>query len=642
MTVQIRIDGKRILAIVPYRGGRGSIQAKQVPGVKAKWDKEKFVGWTYPLSLNSCYALRRVFGEELEISDGLAKWARAEIIKNNTLEDFREEAIASQTFDQLAEEAPQLYLAMASREYQLAGTAFLVAGGQTILGDEPGLGKTLQALGAIIQNDAKTILVVCPRTATRTVWERETGRWTPSIATFVAQGTHAQREAVMSRFSDHSVLIPGTRKMLIVNTEMIRAKKREVCPEGLDPKWCDDRPFEARGDHRHHYEVEPEWPFLSEQAWDAIILDESHNALASTANVQSKRITLARRGAVRIRKRLRKGGLAVAVSGTPFRSDLSKSWGTLNWLRPDVFKGYWSFAEHHFGVTYNGIAKVVGRIEDGRQIVEPLDQEEFDRALRPYYLARRKSDVVPDLPPIIYAGTPPEGFPDGPCYVRLDMESKQAKAYRQMEANSEADLNGGRVLANGVLAEITRLRQFASSYARIAGPGHVIPDTPSNKIDWISDFMYEREGGDGKVVIASSFTQLVEMTAAMLRKDKWEVLTLTGATSDKNRAILQRRFNDQDDPLRVVAINTKAGGEAITLDAADDMIVIDMPWTSDEFKQLENRIHRVSRIHQVTVYRLISNDTIEEWIADMSEEQRAILEAASPRKLSEMIREARR
>lgn len=650
MPTVIRMDGKRILAVIPYMAGRGRAQAKQVPGARAKWNKKvepnRFIGWTYPLTLDSCYALRRVFGQDLIIEDDLADWASNEIKKQNELEALREEELSTQTLEYLAEEAPQLYLAMMSRSYQPAGTAFMVTAGKSILGDEPGLGKTLQTLGAIIEYGAHTILVACTKSAVSSVWERETRRWTDTIATYVAQGTHTERERVMDQFKqdvlkDRAAGWPHPRRMLIINWEMVRTKRVKVCPEGLDPKFCDSRPAEARGNHRHTYKSYPLWPFLFGQMWDAIILDESHKLLASTANVQSKRITQGRLGAVHLRRRLHVGGLAAALSGTPFNSDLTNGWGTLNWLRPDKFGSYWRWVETYFGVTEEQAGsrtiKVVG---DGTKVPEPLDLDAFNDMLRPYVLARKKKDVAADLPPIIFAGTPPAGNPDGPCYVRLDMEPAQAKAYRQMVEDAEADIKGGRILATGILAEITRRRQFATSYARL-GPGRkVIPEMPSNKIDWIVDFMRERDGTDTKVIIASNFTEIVEMTADVLRKDGWEVLTLTGATSGRNRALLQKRFQDPEDELRVVILNTKAGGESITLDAADEMIVIDDPWKSDTSKQLYDRAHRVSRIHQVTVYRLISNDTIEEWLADLSEEQCRVLETASPRKLSELMKES--
>jgi SNF2 family DNA or RNA helicase len=586
--------------------------------------------------MDTCRELRKEFGAELVILPALADWARAAVAKENHLEDIREEVMDNISFPRVEQEAPALFYAINNRKYQSAGAAFILAGKNVILGDDPGLGKTLQALAAVIENDAKEILVACRRTATRTVWERETARWAPGVATFVAQGDRAERERAMADFEDHDVSIPGTRKMLIINIEMIRARKQEVCPDGPGGICAFEGSRPPYGHTKHRYESTPLWPFLTEREWDAIIFDESHNALASTANFQSKRITLTRFGAYQIRKRLRPGGLAIALSGTPFRSKLEKGWGTLNWLRPDVFGSYWRWAETHFGVEEGRYGKVVG---NGHKVLEPRDPEAWDKMLRPYYLKRTKADAAPDLPPIAYAGTPidPEN-PNSPCYVQLEMEQVQHNAYWQMESLAEAHLeDGAKITATGVLAEITRLRQFATA-AHVLGDKrqHLVPRLPSNKIEWITDFIQEREDTGQKVVIASSFSSIVELVAETIRKEcGMEVLTLTGATNDRARADLVARFQD-DDELRVVVLNRDAGGESITLDAADEMIIIDPPWVSDTDEQLMSRIHRVSRIHQVTIYRLVSIGTIDEWMANLTDEQRAVISTSSPRKLSEI------
>jgi SNF2 family DNA or RNA helicase len=639
--VIITTDGKRIMARIPYANGSGPKLAKQVPGARADWDKTQtpnvFKGWVYPLSMDTCRSFRKVFGTDLMVSNALVRWAREEVAKEQKLEDFREEVIDSVTFELLASQAPDLLKAMRNRPYQLAGTAFLLASKAAILADDPGLGKTLQTLAALIESDAKTILVACRRSATRTVWERETLRWDPGIATFVAQGSPKEREAAFNEFSDFPTFLPGVRKMLIINIEMIRAKKIEICPETNGDCAYGDRP--PANHVKHKYNADYKWPFLFGQTWDAIVLDESHNLLASTANIQSKRITQQRFGAMKLRSCLRPGGLAIALSGTPFRSKLVKGWGTLNWLRPDLFGSYWRWATQHFGVEDGKYGKVVGK---GEKSPDPVDEEAWDRMLRPFYLKRTKAEVVPDLPPIAYAGTPirPEE-PDSPCYVQLDMLPEQARAYRQMEADAEVTLDGRRMTATGVLAEITRLRQFANASGRIGPDRSILPALPSNKLEWLVDFMEEREGTGAKVVVASSFSAIVELAASVLRDAGFEVLTLTGATKDRDRSDLVARFQDPNDSLQVVCINRIAGGESITLDAADEMVVLDQPWISDQDDQLEPRIHRVSRIHQVTVYRLVSTGTIDEWMASLTDEQRETVSKASPRKLSELMKEAR-
>jgi len=633
MKASITTDGRRILARIDYANGRGRDAAKRVPGAEPVWDKtgerDVFRHWSYPLTMDTCRAFRKEFGDELTILPVLAKWAQEEVTRERSLETLRAEAIESVDLSRVELEAPALYAALQNRRYQISGVGFILTGRTVVLGDDPGLGKTLQGLAAVIQDGARQIMVACRRTATRAVWERETLRWAPGITTFVAQGSATERKAVMAAFAAFD-----GQKMLIINIEMMRAKRIEICPDGGE-NYC---PFEAAKrtkpqGHKHTIKAIPLWPFLSATEWDALIIDECHNALASTKNVQSKSITQWRFGAMQIRRRLRANGLAIAMSGTPFRSKLEKAWGTLNWLAPEKFSSFWRWAEQHFGVEQGRYAKVIG---GGAKVLEPKDADAWQRMLRPWYLKRTKKDAAPDLPDIVFAGTPIAEGEDSPCYVQIEMDPVQAKLYWEMEADAEAHTPTGKITATGVLAEITRLRQFANASGIHMGGRAVNPALPSGKIEWLVDFVNEREDTGVKVVIASSFSEMVELTASVLRKECGvEVLTLTGATSDRDRARLVERFQDENDSLRVVVINRNAGGESITLDRADDMVVIDQPWISDTDEQLIARIHRVSRIHQVTVYRLISSGTIDEWMASLTDEQREVIKGASPEALAE-------
>jgi len=330
-------------------------------------------------------------------------------------------------------------------------------------------------------------------------------------------------------------------------------------------------------------------------------------------------------------------GLAIALSGTWTRSKLPKAWGTLNWVNPDRFSSYWQWAGAHFGVEEGSYGKVVAQ---GAKVPKPIDQVAFDAMLRPYVLRRTKAQVVPDLPKIIYAGTPISDEPDSPCYVQIDMEPAQRNIYQDIQKDAEADLEGGVVKPVGTLAVLTRLRQFANASGKLVEKSKVLPTLPSNKMDWILEFMEERRGSDQKVVIASSFTEMVELIDYYLVENGFESVTLSGKTSDRDRSDIVAMFQDRNDPLQVVVLNTHAGGESITLDAADEMVIVDGPWLSDQEDQLTARIHRVSRMHQVTVYRLASVGTVDTWIAGMTDEQRGALVNATPQKLSEMLKEA--
>lgn len=647
MKATITTDGRHILADIEYAGGAGRDRAKGIPGANPVYKDEKFQYWRYPLTMDTCHTFRRVFGDELVVLKPLSAWARYQIAANKEMDKIRSGNV-SLVFSRIPKEAPELHAAIMSRSYQAEGVGWMSMAGQCILGDEPGLGKTLQALAALVETDCHTILVTCPRTATRAVWSAETNRWAPKIMPFVAQGSRPEREQVIQSFID----MPYSHKMLIVNTEMVRAKRVEVCslkdPEKREKCLSGEMSFDK---HHHNFIPDPEWPQLHSIKWDAVVMDESHRALASTANRQSKRITQVRFGAMNIRKNVKPHGVAFALSGTPPRSNLTKLWGTLNWCRPDVFTSFWNFAGTHFGVTEGKYSMVVA---GGAKVPRPLDSERFKEAIRPYMLQRDKKTAAPDLPDITYTGAPPPDNPDGLVGIWLPMEGQQLKAYQAMERMAMAHIKGGTLTAAGVLAEITRLRQFAIStgkletvekYALVNGKGYLYDDTefeptlPSNKIDWIIQFLLEREGYEGKVVIASNFTQVVELLAREIQSQLGErSFQITGKIGDKERMRVVEKFNDPLDPVRVCLLNTVAGGEAITLDkCCDDFVLVDPTWTESQEFQAISRIHRVSRIHKVMVHRLFSEGSIDQWMAENTEEQRAVILSASPRETARAL-----
>lgn len=589
--VQVTRDGDKILARFAYdENDIASIKA----ATGARWGREDKT-WRCALTMENARALRAVFGDRLEILPALREWAWEQRKTEAAIEDIRDMNIPADSLLALQDRAPELAKAVSGRPYQAAGAAFAITGKRVLIGDQPGLGKTYMALAAIAESGARRILVVAPRTATRSVWAAKIYELLPGYASaYLAQGTRKERQDKIQRWNNNS-LRPGviTAHILIINKEMLQVKEDGTAV----------------------------YPELFSWDYDFIVMDEAHHALASRYNVQSKYITQMRRGAVRLR--LAAGGYRLAMSGTPFRSKPERAWGILNWLEPHKFSSFWRWASTHFEITQTEYAREVSR--------SPKNPVAFRNSLRPYMLARTKAEVAPELPPITYAGSAPDGTANGPAGIWLDMDTRQAKAYQQMAALASAEINGGKINANGILAEITRLKQFACSYAETGSSrSEVIPALPSNKFEWLTGFLAERDGFSGKVIVASQFTKLLRMFQRELVKAGYEPLILTGDSSDLQRQIFQQRIQDPSDPAWIGLINTMAGGEAITLDQADDMILLDLPWTDDAIRQVEDRIHRVSRIHNVTVYRLQSRGTIEEAIARLTEEQRQELMALRP------------
>jgi len=606
-----------------------------IPG--ARWNQTGQY-WGMKLTWDNCTLLRETFGARLEIKPPLRKWAWSHRKTRVQLEEYRDGNVDDDALFNVKGLAPDLFNAVSSRRYQMAGAAFATTGRNVLLGDQPGLGKTYQALAAVVNSKQRRILIIAPRTAVRSVWESHIKKLCPFMVPTIAQGTRQKRIAQIAEFNNRAQALQampeGTNytAALVINKEMMRVKRMYVCQVAKDKPGTDGKEFPKppgkkggcpmKNSHEHTHRYYPEYPELFGTPWDYIVMDESHHALASRYGVTSDNITQIRLGAMRLP--LAKGGLKLAMSGTPYRSKAQKAWGTLSWLNPKEFSTFWGWADKFFNVTEDRYSRVISP--------NPKDPEAFADAMRPYLLARTKAEVAPELPPIEYAGTSPDGSDDGPIGVWLDMEGDQAKAYERMRELAEADVANGRITATGVLAELTRLRQFAGCWGEmVAGERNkMVPALPSNKYDWLLDFLRERDGFGGKVIVTSQFTSLLNLFRDALRKEGYDPLMLTGATSDSARITFQKRIQDPDDPAWIGLLNMKAGGEAITLDQADDMIMLDLPWTDDEIRQVEDRLHRISRIHNVTVYRLQSRGTVEERIAMLTDQQRKDLMALRP------------
>lgn len=590
-TVDIEKVGNRIHAHIPYDNGAGPIEAKAIAG--ARWAKSVKC-WTYPLEPSVCREFRQQFGKRLRVGSLLADWYRAEAEREQQQLDLRSATDAA--LRKVPEMAPMLAGAMANRTYQRVAARFIAEGRNVLIADEPGLGKTLEALGAVVETGARNVLVFAKKKAVETVWVPEAKRWLGDLCeVHPITGTGPQRHAKLEEFAKALYSNPVKIRFVICNIEMIRWNKNDDTPK---------------------------FPEFFEHSWDAIIVDESHKALIGK-HTMSNSITQTRYGMMQLKTS--PDAIKVALSGTPFRGKTQNLWGTLNWLRPDLFTGFWRFAERYFEVDDNGYGKTVGELR-------PEKVEEFDRMLAPIMLRRTKAEVAPEMPARRYGGTPLDpSDPHSTVGVWLDMEPKQARSYKAIRDAAILRFESGDLTINGQLAELTRSKQFAVCDWEISGydeEGNPIlsPVKPSAKYEWLKEFVEERAENGSKVVVASQFTKVVNAFAEWLRADGIPCFVLTGETTDRQAAERVAKFNNPDDSTPVFLINTLAGGESINLDrCSDDIVFLDETFIPDDQEQVENRIHRMSRIHQVTVWYLRSRGTIEEEICRTTGAREAVL-----------------
>jgi len=640
--ISIELDRDRIR----LEGGYTPGLAKTVPGARFEPKKgAQPAHWMIPLSLAACHALRGRFGDQLRVGKALSSWARTAIEEEKRLLALGSASDADLL--RVPDVSPVLAKAMASRTYQRVAARFIAEGRNVLIGDQPGLGKTLEALGGIIESGVPgPYLVVAPKTATHAVWKNEIPRWWPGAQAITVPDGRAVRDRILDEFTRAVKAEPGSdlwmayrpeSAFLVVHPEMLRIKRWWVCPrcQKLTQWKAGRKSLDCVTNFEHSQDFSSEqikvqedtnFPQLFALEYGAVVMDEADRILLHRNASQ----TQARIGAECLK--VRPGGLRIPMTGTPMHGKPFLLWGYLNWMLPKVYSSKWRWIEMHYEVS-NGWG-------GSRQIGEPKNEKALYHELNRVMLRRTKVEVAPDMPAKTYVGTPLPGAANASdsnvhdrelVGVWLPMDGEQRRLYDQIQGQGHAKMEGGDLNPIGILAELTRLKQFATASGRLGPDDEFVPKMPSNKFDYLMGILDEwgfPEDPTEKVVVVSQFTSVLALfqTALRAKMDKdWikrrggsdMVCELTGRVTGQRREDTIARFNQEvgTDSPHVMFLNLKAGGVAITLDTADHMIMLDEDLVPDNMEQVEDRIHRVSRPRPVFYHYLRSLGTVEEHIA---------------------------
>lgn len=640
-------------------------------------------GWSYPLSLDTCVALRQAFGQYLRVGEDLAAWYRHEKAQAT------EHTALSGAEDAILSEWVPIELRRWLRGYQRVGALWIAEGyrGAGLVADEPGLGKTPETLAALLEAGVEgPVLVVCPKASVKSVWGYEARRLLPGVPVYLCRGTRERRERMLRRFGNAAAKDPRRLRIVVVVAEMLRVKLGNPCytykqtdepiedPESLLPYkivignkvsgMCKQRLNSLDGVCRLHVSdpaiikqmtgiertekeikkdlvpVDFEYPILFDRhlfgGWRWVILDESHKLLGSLtvkkANLMGRALKLLPYSADHRR---------YALSGTPFGEGgkIQGMFGTLHWLWPDEFTSYWKWVKAVFETEeevvgydrYTRTQKTVIKILGPKGLRANASPEEetaawdtFLQSLGPRILRRKKEEMLRDLEPKTYVE------------VVCEMTARQQKQLGELADYAEITTPGGPLIVNGLLALRLRSQQLANGALTMYGTAH--PDggkagftQDSGKLDALWENLDARgiiDGAPGdKLIIASRYNEFLDAIREMLDKDKVQYSRLDGRIPEVARNVLMDRWQNNLGPERVMLVNVKAGGVSINLDAADEMHMMDEDPDPGVNQQMEDRIHRASRVHKVVIYYYRTVGTID-YLAAHSVEYRRRLQHA--------------
>jgi SNF2 family DNA or RNA helicase len=550
---------------------------KAVPGRKFVSVEQGGPFWTVSCNLSTARRLREEFGDNLTLGEALKQWGREQLKQEQNLHTLARQDDWPIDQMKLAKKLPELVEWM--RGYQRADAMFL-SETSAVNANEQGLGKTAETIAAIWEADLEhgPHLVVCPKTSMETVWQAEVERWTGQKV-FCYSGEYSKKDREIVYEDVQECIEQGEPFWFVCTADTIR--------RGLEP------------------DIE----------WATFTIDEYHKTgLAEPKNKFPKNVKQV------------KSTRRYALSGTPIGGKPIKLWGALNFVDPTSFTSRWNWAEQWLVIRDNGFGKEVMGILPGRE-------EQFYKEHARYLVRRLKSEVLPQLPPKQYVD------------VWCPMTSNQAKQYRQFAEDAEIRIDERHLAGAGILSEYSRLKVFADAYCphveevvnkcsrcrgidphcqKCDGTGKVTslklkPSSDSGKLPFLLERLAEsgidpdEPVGDAQAVIGSQFREVVDVVHEWLNERGISAAKITGEVKLRDRVDIQKAFQ-AGEGARVVVMTTTAGGVSINLDRASTVHILDETWVPDDQEQLADRVHRASRIHQVTVYTYRSRNTIEEFI----------------------------
>jgi len=289
-----------------------------------------------------------------------------------------------------------------------------------------------------------------------------------------------------------------------------------------------------------------------------------------------------------------KASQRIALTGTPLENKLGELWSLFDFVLP----GYLG-PRDAFAVEY-----------------ENTDRSKLQGRIKPFILRRVKQDVLPELPAKI----------EETCTVPLTQN--QLALYQQTLEQIRRDMNqsiqqhGLAQSRMAILAGLTRLRQICN-HPGLLHDAYLTQHGVSGKLARFEEMLHDLLANGHKVLVFSQFTQMLAIIRRHLMERQIAYCYLDGQTRDRQQVV--QRFNT-DSQVPVFLISLKAGGFGLNLTAADTVILFDPWWNPMVEDQAADRVHRIGQRRTVSIYRLITQSTIEEKMALLQERKKLLFD----------------
>jgi SNF2 family DNA or RNA helicase len=380
------------------------------------------------------------------------------------------------------------------RQYQMQGILHLLAMPRFVLGDDTGLGKTLQTIAALSYLwDKKPDIPAVILTTKSAVgqWESEFERFTIGVEVFKVLGTKAKRAKIYEEFKKAAgpkALIMGYRTAVM------------------------------------------DFEYIQNITGHVMIFDEATAFKNDTAQVHQ------------VCKHMAGSAERVwSLSATIIKNRLMEAWAIYKVTVPSLFTSKAAFMRHYC-VTRD---QVIG---GGRRIPVVVghrksDIEAFRQVIDPYFLGRPKHEVAKELPPLTTN------------IIQCEMSKIQIEKYNEalkglLEVN---DRQTGEIKEREVskLTAVTVCQQITNHPALVEVEGE------SGKLESLLELLENDLEGE-KVIVFSRFRQMVDIIEKELNAKKIKTCRITGAEDGDARVASQKLFQDPKSEVTICLITMAA------------------------------------------------------------------------------------
>ena len=332
-----------------------------------------------------------------------------------------------------------------------------------------------------------------------------------------------------------------------------------------------------------------DWDLINKMQPDIVILDEAQRIKNWKAKI-SQNI-----------KRIR-SPYALVLTGTPLENNIEELYSLVQYIDPFQLGSL-----HHFLTKHQVKDEHTGKVTGYKGL------NEIGRQLSGLLLRRTKKEVLKQLPARM----------DKNLFVPMTpVQAEMHEEFREIVAKLVHKWR-----RFGFLNEQDRQRLLNNlNMMRMVCDSTYIIDQETNhqtKLDELFNILDELLGMEHeKVVIFSQWERMTRLIAEGLKKRKVKFEYLHGGIPGKNRESLFTNFNN--DPACKVFLSTDAGGVGLNLQAASNLINMDVPWNPAVLEQRIGRIHRMGQKKAISVTNLVAQGTIEQRLLSVLQFKTAI------------------